>query len=1552
MLPFDANVARTQYLDALLARYGQLTLPLASVERAVPLHTVFQPLILRRDPSVLQAHTSSEVVTARNSSDALVRSEQPRIVILGGPGMGKTTALKDLLQQAISRAQRDIAAPLPLFISLPDLASSGLSLLAYIEKLVTASNVDERFMEIVVEAVTTGHAMLCLDSLDEVVPVLRPDVIALINREVVRYGGTWIIGSRFTEYKGGQFTHGQFAEWELQPLDEKMRLKLAEHLFPVLIQALAPSPTLTIPSASAFVALLKDDVHNATWGENPLLFSLAATIYVQSGTLPTSRALLYREIIEAMLTARLHEQEQRDHVRGILAQLALHLYQTKGRNFAVQDVLDFLVAVDVNSTASERYTMVAHVLDSGVLEVVASQTYGFKHQMFQEYLVASALASQLCSDDEGKKSAAWTLLWRKRLYSRWTEILRLLVGVLVQEYGAEGRQSALHWFTALANEQKTLTGDVGYLCLLLAISSLREFSLVIDEPLAVLASRLLVQWAEELIRAERAERDVYRQRLVSVHEHIRVLPLGVVAPAFALLDAATHRWSDNETKVLLAAFGDADVTLEAGDTVELVKHLVSIEPLLALLYDAQESWKVHRSVIVVLGKLGERTPLAVLREVFQNKSMSIEVREAALKGLGLHHERVEPKFFINALYDSTWSIRVAASLVLKTIDTSTVINELITFLHDKNSSVRANAVEILGQRADSTLLNFLVTACHDEDSFVRNIALQTVARQKKLVPATLFLEALHDEDVDVRVSAITILGTSYPEVPVEVFIGMLTSQDEREAKIRCAALSALLQRDEPFLAKLPFSFLYDSCASPAIIKQFAEFLGVEKTIQRLLAMLNTIQTLLAMSNTYDKTERKNSEKYQSIVAILMQFYQHVPTESVIHLLNAPSTTHGKALGYGKLVAILLRKGVAVSTETLLKALELDGYYSSDEIISTFVDMQGRVPVEALLNQLNSGLGQDTVYKILHGVYKWVMPITLVSACANTDNDRRLAVTLLGKVGGPSIISSLLQVAQNESYSHSVRTQTICAFDDLSTRVPFDILVEATRWSIYEGMPYVFAETMGQLGQDAPIDKIFVLLNEDHPRVQPGASMALEKLTAFIPLSRVLALLENKEEIISEAMCILGAYKEQTPIDILLGIAHDVTKAPNIRGYALYAISKSEIPISLEALQPLLQDGSRSVRQSVFWNFTKIIPTEYIIKNLQANDYDTREDALATLRDIVEEGVDVPVNLLLRPLLEILEGDDYLSEEAAEVLSMLGEHAPVDALVANIYYPGTKDFREEIIRVLENLKEYAPLSILVEALNSPMQQVAAGVLKNLAEYLPAAILALIKDDIREPVQVVRIEASGHLPVEDVPVDDILNALRSEYEYVRISALRTLERLNPYIPVESVLPLLYDLDEYVRELALKTLAFYGERAPLDILLPYLGGENAPQAIETLQQTHPQALVALVPQAEAIMLGGPVTGVFTSLQQWHIANVLERMSRATSAHFALLTAMLDWPHWEVRVKAMRAFGSIRRNVPDAALHRLMTLRNDAPLLIERNAANDALAEILSLEQGLEDE
>jgi HEAT repeat protein len=70
--------------------------------------------------------------------------------------------------------------------------------------------------------------------------------------------------------------------------------------------------------------------------------------------------------------------------------------------------------------------------------------------------------------------------------------------------------------------------------------------------------------------------------------------------------------------------------------------------------------------------------------------------------------------------------------------------------------------------------------------------------------------------------------------------------------------------------------------------------------------------------------------------------------------------------------------------------------------------------------------------------------------------------------------------------------------------------------------------------------------------------------------------------------------------------------------------------------------------------------------------------------------------------------------------------------------------------------------------------------------------------------------------------------------------------------------------------------------------------------------------------------------------------------------VTELLDWPYWEVRMKAAQTLGALRRNIPDAALKRLLALRRDPDPLMRsvREAADDALAEILSLEDGIEDD
>ena len=68
--------------------------------------------------------------------------------------------------------------------------------------------------------------------------------------------------------------------------------------------------------------------------------------------------------------------------------------------------------------------------------------------------------------------------------------------------------------------------------------------------------------------------------------------------------------------------------------------------------------------------------------------------------------------------------------------------------------------------------------------------------------------------------------------------------------------------------------------------------------------------------------------------------------------------------------------------------------------------------------------------------------------------------------------------------------------------------------------------------------------------------------------------------------------------------------------------------------------------------------------------------------------------------------------------------------------------------------------------------------------------------------------------------------------------------------------------------------------------------------------------------------------------------------------LTEMLDWHYWQVRLRAVWALGEIRRNIPDRAIRRLLELRHDPESAAVCWEADEALAKILSLETGIEDE
>jgi HEAT repeat protein len=126
----------------------------------------------------------------------------------------------------------------------------------------------------------------------------------------------------------------------------------------------------------------------------------------------------------------------------------------------------------------------------------------------------------------------------------------------------------------------------------------------------------------------------------------------------------------------------------------------------------------------------------------------------------------------------------------------------------------------------------------------------------------------------------------------------------------------------------------------------------------------------------------------------------------------------------------------------------------------------------------------------------------------------------------------------------------------------------------------------------------------------------------------------------------------------------------------------------------------------------------------------------------------------------------------------------------------------------------------------------------------------------------------------------------------------------------------------------------------------------AARALYQTHPDVFVEVARQAEAILRGEPTGSVFASRIQSRIADRVAEIGCAAPEVLAMITDLLDWPYWEVRMKAAQALGEVHRNIPDRAIRRLMELRHDSSSQAVREAADAALAEILSRESGMEDE
>jgi HEAT repeat protein/transcriptional regulator with XRE-family HTH domain len=1514
--PAEQIAARTKYLEGMCQRYSTVALPIGPAE-GFSLQAIFQSLKLRRDPLAAEdlvyekrraqlgesrdqnddlrrvaREAELPVVIAIDGEDALHKSPQGRMVVLGGPGTGKSTLLMSLLGNQARKARIDSNTSIPIFLSLPDLARSGKSLQDYLLLLTKDLRVDERYALVLWKAIEGGRAFVFLDSLDEVAPSLRPSMIRMINELAAGAGNSWIIGSRLTEYKGGQFKQGQFTEWELQPMNHTLRLQLARLLVPELYRLLHISDENRANRSSTFVKLLETHPQATAWGENPLLFSLAAVVFVRTGTISASRITLYEQVIEAVFETRQQDPIRRKLLLRVISDLALELYITKGRTFSLDDLLDLLPIVCQRRHENWVPEEIAHrIIASGMLDVLAHETYGFRHQAFQEYLAAVELAQRLVNRDQALRDETWTFVWSKRTYSRWTEVLRLMLGVLVQKHRREGAQQATRWLIALVRQRLGLEGDIGNLGLTLALESLTEVS-----------ERKLGNWRE--VQGEKVEAEIVRSWLVALFSEVGGNRRRRQRDQLQFLANKVSHSGENTVKIALEQLimklnaEDWQVRETAVRALEGLREHVPVEPLLALLHD--KNWEVRGAVVQLLGNLGERTSVDALLNILSDADWHVRWNaEFYLGNLGEHAPVAQLMLY---LHSEEWRRRTSAASVLTRLGMCVPVGSFLADLHESDSERRWCAVRVIGALGADAPIEPLFTALSDQDRRVRSAAANALGTLKAYVPVERLVVALNDSNQNVRLAALEALGrreanmimvvgptttlsfqpmattassegTSIPgergaQTPVEPLLKMLQDKDKFVRSQAVEALKDLSERVpvEPLVAALDDEYEFVRSNVAKALGNVHVGVPAEPLLKGLYDVSRSVREAAAealVKMGVDPPEEfllVNIERELTLVCtaalqILWSMAEHVPVEVFQGLLN-----NDDAQVRAKAAKALGQSGDQAFVEPLLIVLKDEDRWVRCAAAEALGKLGDGVPVEPLLSALNDD--------------------SLV---------RQEVAKILGKLGERVRLEPFLEALDNEDAS--VRAAALDVLEALGTRTPLEPLLRALN-DAHASVRCQAAWALGKLGKRAPIEPLLAALQDESDGVRWAAKEALVKLAENVSLEPLLVLVRSDDGKRREAAwMVLKDLGKPIPVELLAQALTGTNERVCVA--AIGVIGELDEPILLEHLLNFLSDEDQSIRLATTHPLSRI--AEYhLYEGLDGDPTRSILSALIhTLRKFAEH---IPLELLVRAL---RSEQWYTRAVAVEVLGQLKDRAPIDALLSTFFGvhegPDMWGLAVSVVRALGRLGAYTPIERLFTILHTG---------QTFERWTVAEVLGKMG--------------------ERVLAEPLLAALDDEDNNVRVAVIRALGQMEGRVPIEPIVAALGDDEESVRDAAIKVL----------------------------RRTHPDALLALVPEAIASVQRGTSGNILSSISQGVIAEVIGNVGYSTPNLLEKLTHLLDWPYWQVQMKAAQALGKIRRNIPNVAIRRLLELRHDPQSRAVRLAANDALAEILSLETGIEDD
>ncbi|MFK7843962.1 MAG: SUMF1/EgtB/PvdO family nonheme iron enzyme [Rhodothermales bacterium] len=467
----------------------------------------------KQEPHKLAEQEQEQEQEPKYLSAQQVASSETHLVLLGGPGSGKSTFVKQLLAGLISSRQHLDEFLAPVFITLRDLAprlgqaTSSLNLLSIekrrqkLARLIFEQVVEDLHAMQVAEAepllhnaFKSGEIYLVLDGLDEVPfdqrAIVREAVDALLDCHQIK---RVIITCRIRSYVQENKLKG-FAVHTLAPFTPQQVADFVAGWY----HAQTEQSALTSIQADDLTKDLQQAVQSSylqPLAANPMLLTTMIMVHQEETELPRERVVLYDKAVDillrkwqqskGMIPEDLEELfKSQERIRPIIERLAFETHNKGATDTEADLPRPEAIAILEEPTYLGSLAFAGRFLDyvderSGLLVGRGGSpgrpaAYSFPHRTFQEYLAGCYLVNRRSAVRDIRKLAKegdfWTvavqmgaqeLLFNRRNQNQLLDNAEKLLTVVKDETGARETLWSAHMAQVVGREQVALDEETG-----------------------------------------------------------------------------------------------------------------------------------------------------------------------------------------------------------------------------------------------------------------------------------------------------------------------------------------------------------------------------------------------------------------------------------------------------------------------------------------------------------------------------------------------------------------------------------------------------------------------------------------------------------------------------------------------------------------------------------------------------------------------------------------------------------------------------------------------------------------------------------------------------------------------------------------------------------------------------------------------------------------------------------------------------------------------------------------------------------------------------------